>query len=233
MMAFQSPYNYALLFTIKYVVYLLFYTFIIFFSIADKIYEGTDVQKDASNISLKSSKAQSFKIMWTIPEYFSLPDTSGYSLNSPSFDFGNATWFLKLYPNGNKLNSDSIISLNRSQSLLSSCHDILYAFDIIVENEKYYQNDYSKYVFKENIELEDAFPKRSILYEDRNHIAPDGDATYWCHIFFEESAENDAMVRNMLHELHGCKSIFIFYFLNIYLNSSRLRGCKVPVFIRQ
>lgn len=182
------------------------------FSVADKIYEGTDVQKNASNISLKSSKAQSFKIIWTIPEYFSLPDTSGYSLSSPSFGFGYATWFLKLYPNGSKDDSDSIISLTRLQSLVSSCHEIFYAFDIIVDNEKYYQNDYSKHVFSEDIELEDSFPKRSILLEDRNHIAPDGDVTYWCHLFFEESAENDAVVRNMLHELQGCKSVFNFLF---------------------
>lgn len=178
------------------------------------------MQKNASNISLKFSKAHSFKIIWTIPEYFSLPDTSDYSLSSPTFDFGFATWFLKLYPNGTKDNWDSIISLIRLQSLVqSSCHEIFYSFDIIVENEKYYQNDYNKYVFSEDIELEDSFPKRSILLEDRNHIASDGDVTYWCHLFFEESAENDAVVRNMLHELHGCKSIFIFFIFIISFNS--------------
>lgn len=43
-----------------------------------------------------------YEFEWTISNFFSLSEEDDISYNSPSFSFDGATWYLKVYPNGDK-----------------------------------------------------------------------------------------------------------------------------------
>ena len=158
---------------------------------------------------------QSLKVTWKVPKYCSLlENVLGYSLNSPSFDFGCASWFLKLYPVGAEENeSGTGLSVVRSCSLVPLCHEIIYTQDVVTEDYKpfsynfYLNNPYKKFSFNEHSEmkeLRDFFNTRTMLVDC---LAEDdeGNVTFFIQIFYEDTPVKDAAVKKMLEELDMCK----------------------------
>lgn len=144
------------------------------------------------NISLKPSTAQSLKVTWKIPEYFSLPDTSYFTLDSPSFIFMNATWCLRIYPNRPNI---TLVSAVRLHSLVSD-NEIICNFNIVLGNGEFYADDdfYAKFMYDENREGfmdPSGIPERSTLAADQKKFAPDGTLVVVCHLLSEELSETE------------------------------------------
>lgn len=169
---------------------------------------------EADNVSGEiHDQRKHVSVEWKIENYFSLPQKADRSLESPVFHFLNASWYLRLFPNGerhsrsvgyldlyliNDFSETGAISLNFNLGIKSGSGQI------------YKQVGHTCTIGQENGFGEICFLERNELLRNRDVIAPDGTLT----VFFVSKQSPDVSdASSQTASVDGKYVIFFVFYL--------------------